>query len=146
VANDFSLIELRIARSLITKKSVQFISEVLNRPYEQTLDLIRNMSDSQKLIPFEKQLDNNKLKVKLKKKNQKRFDDQDRVEKKRRTAKQLYEQERDSKKRAGPQFKTRVINMSELVAVKIDHKTTVYVKPGTDIEATRKKYNKALHH
>jgi hypothetical protein len=37
-------------------------------------------------------------------------------------------------------LKTRVINYDELIPVRIDHKTVVYVSPGSDIEAIKAKY------
>jgi len=37
---------------------------------------------------------------------------------------------------------TRKINLQELIPVKIDQKTTVYVKPGSDIEAIKAKYKR----
>jgi hypothetical protein len=39
-----------------------------------------------------------------------------------------------------PAFSTKQVDMSQLISVRIDHKTTVFVKPGTDIEAVRKQY------
>lgn len=37
-------------------------------------------------------------------------------------------------------FKTRALNLDQLVKVRIDHKTEVYVKPGYDLEALKAKY------
>lgn len=39
-------------------------------------------------------------------------------------------------------FKTRKINMSELQSVRIDRKTIVFVKPGTDINWVKKMYKR----
>lgn len=37
-------------------------------------------------------------------------------------------------------FETRKVNTGELISVKIDSKTTIYVKAGSDIEAIKAKY------
>ena len=41
------------------------------------------------------------------------------------------------------QFKTRTIDLSNSIAVKIDRKTTVYVKQGTDIEKIKRLFKRA---
>lgn len=40
-------------------------------------------------------------------------------------------------------FETKKIDLSKCIAVRINHKTVIYVKPGTDIEKIKKQFTKA---
>lgn len=52
------------------------------------------------------------------------------------------EKEWAKKKLQKHEIKIRVVDTSQLIAVKVNAKTTVYVKPGSDIAAIKKKYDK----
>lgn len=43
-------------------------------------------------------------------------------------------------KRPEKKYADRNLEMNKLIPVRVDHKTYIYVKPGTDIEKTRKAY------
>lgn len=43
-------------------------------------------------------------------------------------------------KRSEKPFPTRKLNFEELIPVRVNHKTVIYVKPGSDIEALKLKY------
>lgn len=47
-------------------------------------------------------------------------------------------------KRTAKVFDIKPIDFSALISVKIDRRTTIYVKPGTDVDAIREKYGRKI--
>jgi hypothetical protein len=45
-------------------------------------------------------------------------------------------------KKIAPEKQLRIADMSNLIPVRIDHKTTLYVKPGSDVDKILKQYQK----
>ena len=48
------------------------------------------------------------------------------------------------RKREEPQFRTRQVDYSQRIAVRIDHKTIIYCKPGDNISEVKKRYLERL--
>lgn len=71
------------------------------------------------------------------------FQERVKVEKEKNTrSTQLMEENR--RKRSGPLFKTKQLDLSEMHTVRLDAKTWIYIKPGEDVEAIKKKYTRHL--
>jgi hypothetical protein len=139
--NTLSLLEKRMIQSMLTRFSDQDIAVLINKPVELISEEINIATGGGVLKKSYSQKKNDKLlpptkkvipKVKLRKsaaviikREPKVTRDQIRIERKR------------NEERA---FKTRQQDFSSMILVRIDHKTQVYVKQGTDIDAFREKY------
>jgi hypothetical protein len=101
---------------------------------EQKLAIQKEKEDRQRRIQEKK-----KLSAEFKAKKEKEY-----RERATRMSREEHRQKNRREKDSRQKFKTRELNMSELQSVKIDDKTFVFVKPGTDIEKIKKQYTRNL--
>lgn len=145
--NSFSVFEVRLLKSLLSKKSDEEIALMLERPVHDVSAKIHELTGG--ISPFQE-------KLQQKKKQQERREEIVRQKKQQQQAKKVVEKKRTvssriishqtadrvqaRKRRDEPQFKTKAVDYSQLVAVRIDHRTVVFAKPGEDPDKVREKY------
>jgi hypothetical protein len=145
--NSFSVFEVRLIRSLYTKKSDEDIALVLEKPTVLVSEKIKEMTGG--ISPFHSEQrerikqGERKAEVTRQKKQEKKSKEQ--VENKRSKssriiASQNAEMERKRKLREQPQYKTKEVILSNLIAVRIDQRTTIFIKPGEDPMQAKLKY------
>lgn len=116
--NEFSFFEIKMIQSLWEKYNVQYIASMLDRPTLATQRQIERMDKTGYKLFIPKIIDVAK---------QKRLTEN-------------WAQKIPTKAVIKP------VDLSNKISVKIDSKTTVFVTPGTDIEAIKKKYqNRCLY-
>jgi hypothetical protein len=153
MANEFSITEIRLIKSLLSKKTDEAIAMILERPVEEVTAKIRELSGMEvshsDIMRRRKIRQEEQLRLKEEKKRINLLQQQQNI-KKASTSKlislQNAEREQRRKTLASPLFATRAIDYSEMKAVRIDSRTIIYAKPGEDPEVVRKKYlsNKQL--
>lgn len=155
-----TIVERRIVQLMLRKKSAVFIAEIIGRPLGLVNDCIhdfvskdidRKSFDQQQMEKVEAR------EMKKAKRKSEKFarSKAKRIKKKiaRRVQKvndQLEASQRGRArataqpylKKAEKIFATRALDTTEKIAVRIDHKTIIYVDPGADIEAVKLKYKK----
>ena len=147
----FTFIETQTIRSSLTTKSDGEIAALLDKPIEEIVMIIDRITGGQAAIRSEqiqklkedqlkKDHDKNARKQllkereqKIQKRSQERSKLQTHMEKRRNELDRLHSRKK---------FKTKEVVLSELVSVKIDHKTTVFVKPGTNIQKIKAQYTR----
>lgn len=161
--NSISITEKRLIRSLLTKKTDKELAEMLGRPVEiisdflTSLDLkvrrpvgkVKKQRQQISTISLDQPPDPPKQK-RIKKKKPKSVRVQEKLEKQRlkekdgerkRLLKEDHERARRRKKEIeSKKLPTRVIDLTGTVAVRLNSKTTVWVKPGYNIEELKKRY------
>ncbi len=116
IQNSFNTFEIRMLQQMASSHTPEYIAKMMDRPFKQVNDKLLQMSKEQGLKLFARPSYTRKLKRRDK------------------------EKQWADKQLAKPKIKVRDIDHSKLIAVYIDRKTTIYVKPGTDIQEVRKKY------
>lgn len=157
--NEFSFLELRIIQSLIPLKSFAEIAEAIDKPLPMVSDYIinitknKNRSSRQQQINAKNDLRNQKKEASLFKAKTRlpRKPNKDKIERERRQAERLTirrqqvinEQNRKSRRQL-PEFKTKEVDYSKMISVKVDRKTFIQVPVGADVEAVKNNYLKRL--
>lgn len=116
--DDFSIVEVRMIQNMLKEKSIQFIASMLDRPYKDVVQQIKRMVATQQIKMFQPKV----------------FD--------RKISRSEREKEWAARQLQDKTIRIRNVDESKLINVRIDSKTIVKVKPGTDIEAVKKKYGK----
>ncbi len=109
---DFSIIEVRLIQSLWEKKSIQYIANMLDRPYSIVERKVHEMNRVHQVKLYE--LPHFEKKIVRKKVDEEML--REKV--------------------------IKVPSSAGKISVRIDSKTVVLVKPGTDVEAYKKAYLK----
>jgi hypothetical protein len=145
--NNFSAFEVRLLKSLLSKRSDEDIALMLERPVCEVSEKINELTGGispfqEKLLQKKKQQERREEIVRQKKQQQQAKKD---VEKKRTVssriiAHQTADRIQARKRRDEPKYVTKEIDLSKLVAVRIDHRTVVFAKPGEDPDKVREKY------
>jgi hypothetical protein len=144
-----SHLEIQLIRSSLLTKTDEELSSLLDRPAEEIATVVLNLCEGnlderisslqqvseKKLIPIKsrKRLENERKEAKLEE-NRRDLAIRSNIELRRRKERTAWEERRS--------FKTKSVDLSELVAVKIDSKTTVFVKPGTNIAKVKEQYQR----
>lgn len=115
-----------------TKKFLKSLTPPQRRQYY-------TQTKEQKKIEREQRKEQKKL-DRIKEQEAKR---KERIEKSKRSNVEREWQAASKRNRTVKRLADRPLDLSSKIAVKLDHRTTVYVKPGTDIEMIRKQYLKA---
>lgn len=121
VLNDFSRVDILMIMQLWEKKPIEYIANMLDRPYHTVERKVQELSKVHKVTLYQRPTFTGQLKSKEKElewaKKQLRKDD----------------------------IVIRKIDTSSLIAVKVNAKTVIYVKPGTDIDEIKKKYSRPTY-
>ena len=153
--NDFSFFELTLIRSLLSKKSAEYIAGLLHRDVIQVTELITLLTKSGRKSYAQINEENVAAKeankasraptpAQLQVIERRRLRDEERQ---RKEAKRLEDQKRKNLDNAGfekrkqareKRIPTRKINLEGTIRVQLNAKTIVWVKPGTDVEKLKK--------
>lgn len=143
--NEFTLTEIRLIQSLLTKQSDEDIAELLDRPVEAVSEKIRELctitgKKSFAVATKERQHKKviNKRKDKANLEMQKSAELQVKIKKR---EKQVV-QRRQPPKPEPTKLATKHVDYSKLISVRINSKTIIYAKPGEDIEQLKKRVSK----
>jgi hypothetical protein len=148
----FSFFEVSMIRKLMSCKSDEDIAEILERSVPDVKEKIHELTGGNS--PFQesqlqkkRQAERRAEELRLKRQEKQARKD---VEKKRTTSSAIISRStadriQANKRRNEPKFVTKVVELSQLVAVRIDHKTTIFIKPGEDPEGAKEKYFERLH-
>lgn len=117
VINDFTSFEIRFIQQHWENKSVQFIANMLDRPFKQVENKILDMNKTHKVQLYQNP-----------------------------TFERVIKKQAKEIKWAGQQLEDKKINIrvssnEGLIPVMVDRRTTIYVKPGTDINKIKSKYS-----
>jgi hypothetical protein len=142
MASDFSITERRLIQSLMRRKPDSYIAQILDRAEKEIAYFIEVITGGEIVSCSQKLRSQSAEDLRIKQ-----------IEERQRRLKkanlELEDRQRSvvTRSRGGSltkehkKFKTIDLDLKERIAVRIDHKTVVYVRPGTDIEAVRKKYS-----
>jgi hypothetical protein len=151
----FSFIELQLLYQLWTNSSDEEIALMLERPVSEVKEKIHELTGGQpspylaKLAKKSVEKHNREVKLKAARvqrdtiRDQKRIKEKFESEESRRIRKLIAQQESDRRKKnevRESKFKTRIIDFTQLISVRVDEKTIIWVKPGTDITQLRHNY------
>jgi len=146
--NEFSLLELRLIQSMLTKKSDEEIAEIIGRPVAEVSSYTTLFVRGKEIITRQQVIDANKKKKKEKfekkeaARKQKEWDEHTDIILKRQKVKSARAK---IKKNDEPSFATRSTNYATKTLVRIDRKTSVYVDSGTDVELFRRQFLERMH-
>lgn len=133
MANEFAIWESRLVQHQMAKLSDEAIALLLDRSVEEVNEHISYLTGGQ---PSGYQV---KQARKLRKKQQKL--NAIATEKlNTRAEKALKRQQKHPAKKPEKKFETKIFDSTGFIAVRVDHKTLIYVKPGTDIEKAKQVY------
>ncbi|HEY4150560.1 MAG TPA: hypothetical protein VGM41_16585 [Chitinophagaceae bacterium] len=125
--NNFSFIELHIIRMQMSRRSVEDIAVLLGKPFQQVSDYVRAITKGN---PTEYEL---KHPPKLPK-----------PKKEKKIISKIIRRGPAGKGRPAPKversYKTIDRDMTSMVSIRIDRKTVVFAKAGSDLDAIRRKY------
>lgn len=149
----FSPLELQLIRTLHLSKTKEQIAELLERPVEAVVIKIDELNTGKELelaLDSEPPVPDTKQRGRPDKKKKKPqadsvFDERDIKNHTRDKTIRDMESRRKVEKESlaiNKKFKTREVNTADLISVRIDHKTIIYVKPGTDIEKVKETYQR----
>lgn len=153
----FSEMEQSIITNMIALKSVKYIAMVLDSNVEAVSAFIDEKIKGTDTITYQMKIDANKKnpvvkavrekKVPVKKVNQlaetkKQLQLEEREKKRKNSIEKAIVEAARSNSRRQPVYKTKKVDYSQLITVKIDHKTTIYAKPGENIEEVKRRYFK----
>ena len=165
--NKLSISEIRYIRSLVAHKTDKQLAEMVGKPVELItlqLSLMSGLpkrpdekkvaqatiptSSPTRLKPPKKEKVRSSAKKRISHAERKVLREKKKVDKikEQREKQSLHIQEEArvkerSKRLARGKFKTRVLDLTGTIRVMLNAKTTVWVKPDTDIEQLKKKYN-----
>jgi hypothetical protein len=148
----FSMLDIAFIRSSLLTKTDEEIASLLEMPVETVRMKIQELAgeaSDNRTRSIEDQREATQKQQQAKEREKIRKAELDRIEQ-RREQKRIEKERRltiEDARRAHRQrderskvFKTRKIDFSELISVRLDHKTIVLVKPGTDIEQVKWNY------
>ena len=147
----FSYLEITLIRSSLELKSDGEIAALLERSIEDVHDkineLTRGGADKRSLqIQLLKEAQHKNITAKearkeylqeKKQKEEKRKKDRDNKQ----NSEEKWRADRN-RREIRKKFTIKPVDLSAMISVKIDHKTIVFVKPGTDIEKVRQQYTR----
>jgi hypothetical protein len=116
----------------MSKKSVKDIASIVDKPEQQVLGIIKEQTPILGKLSLTDRLHNAQIKKDLKKKNSQRFKDQDKTSKRMRDA--------IIKKPETSKYQTKEVNLKEMICVRIDAKTCIFIRPGQDPEKEKQKF------
>ena len=115
----FTFFEIVLIRNEIGLKSFQEIADILEKPLNDVKEIAVGMALKEGIVTYQSVLDKKKKETK-------------------KVTSAVKERHSESvKKQKGPQYETKPFDPTKLVAVKVDDKTIIFIKPGEDATAAR---------
>lgn len=149
--DNFTQLEIQLIRSSLSTKTDAQIAEILERSIADIRKAINVMTggaaDDREIDVKRFQEEQAAAKIKVKKPAVRKVKLKSKEMKKAESPKaekvrQAWEKQtaENKKKHDRSIFKTIEVDLNKLISVKIDNKTTIFVKPGTDIELAKQNY------
>jgi hypothetical protein len=143
--NDLSLTDIYMIQALLKKNSYEEISDLIDKPVQLIKDYADQFAKDQNKISKQSILDKKAVVKKSKQERRKKINQEKEDDKARELAikKRKIENRRQQlqkTKRVEKFYQTRQENLLDKICVKIDHKTTVFVNPGTNIPEFKKRF------
>jgi hypothetical protein len=137
MVDQLSYIEIQTVQLFLGTQPDEYIAMVIEKPVELVRAAIDQLTDGGTIRKSFKHL---QMQKQLKVVNAKNFKEQDKKEAiKRRIAMQSEAAQKRAKDNQ-PKFETKTIDYSQMILVRIDAKTFIHVKPGTDIEKAKQTF------
>jgi hypothetical protein len=141
---EFSEMEQSIIKNSMLRKTHKQIADLLDSNVTDIAQFIQTLTTGTQIISKQMELDAHK-KTKAPKPlskheliaDQRKKDKQAEQMRKNDIEKDRHEQRRRSRE---PAFKTKQVDYSQMISVRIDRKTTIYAKPGEDISELKAKF------
>lgn len=149
----FTNLEIQLIRSSLETKSDGEIAAILERPIEEVhgmINAITNGTADERSEKIQRQKESEHLKISVKELRKRKREEEIAKKEQRQKEKQsrmnAEERRKVEKNRLESRktFKTKEVDLSKMVSVRIDKKTIVFVNPGTDIEKVKKLYQEKL--
>jgi hypothetical protein len=149
----FTPFEIMLIKSSLTTKTDSELATILERTVEEVNAYIQELTGGQaearnadvlkaQLEMSEARKQSRRLIASVIKEEQEAAKERRLREKRERLNKNEQLRIESLKRQESKRFQTKVLNMNELQSVRIDHKTVVLVKLGTDIEAVKEQYKR----
>jgi hypothetical protein len=144
MVTDFSIIEIRIMQNMLAKRPPEFIADILDRSVIEVRQKLSEIAAGFNVLSWQRLEDikQEKKNVAAAKKNE--HVRLKKVQKEQKKKKTVIWREGAQLKKEVSKYATRTVDYNEMISVRIDNKTTIYVKPGEDIELAKKKYLEKL--
>lgn len=130
--NNFSYTELRLVQALLTKKSSADIASIVERETAEVSALIQQICKQRNLLSFDD--------VQHQKEKAKRWAELQKINKRQEKAVVLTQKIKPAPSR----YATRKVDLSQLVSLRIDHKTIIYISPDQDPISAKANYLRKL--
>lgn len=149
----FSSLEIQLIKSSLDTRTNEELAELLDRPLQEIIDKINEITGGS---AEERSRDVDIYKAELSKiviqKGRRNIDlaKKDREERRRREKREIANKNESMrvaslKRQDRQRYETREVDLSALHGIRIDSKTYVFVKPGTDEEKIKKQYTRESH-
>lgn len=135
--SSFTYFEMILIRNECRNKTIKEIAALLNKPVDDVSDFILALAKEEGLTLFGKEVEKEKVTpAKVKPENKQAAIISRKIE---------LTQEQQRRKNNSPQYKTKEVDYSKLICVRVNDKTIIYVKPGADIEAEKRRCLESLN-
>ncbi len=152
-STDFSYTELRLVQSLAPTTPLSEIAELVNKGIQEVEDLVARMFRGKNFATYQDRIDKElfimrkkkeiKAQEKEKRKQQKHLQ---KVNKQLQINKVIVWRQDSIIKKDPSRYANRKIDFSNMVLVRIDNKTQIYIRPGEDPVQAKEKYLENLIH
>lgn len=143
---EFTITDQSIIKNMMLQKSAKEISKLLDCKTQDVLDFMKIAVHGTNIVTCQMKLD---AKRPLKKPVKKKQKDNSKLqlkklveERKKEKVKRLQMDEERKRSRRPPTYKSKEVDYSQLITVRIDAKTFIYAKPGDDIEKLKANFLK----
>lgn len=147
---ELSPVELQIIKGLLSTKTDQEIADIMEVPAEVIHSFISELTSGteerneqiNKIIESRLLSEKNVTRKSQVEKEQVVKEKEKRKQQKESNLREVERIKRSRMRESSRKYKTIDQDLSKMISVKIDSKTTVFVKPGTDIEKIKKQYGR----
>lgn len=130
---DFDYIEIQMMQTMLASKPVEYIADIIEKPVHLVREKINELTGGGTIRKCFDQMQKKKaLKKKTDQLNKKTFKEQDRIAKKKASGAIVSELMKKREERNKPKYKTRSVDYSQMISVRVDHKTVIMIRPGQD--------------
>jgi hypothetical protein len=144
MSDQFTTADIMLIEKEMGRKTYTDIAFLLDKEVVDVTTFINALAAERQLITYQQSIDAKRSAVKKVIVKQPKPIKKAEVKEKEKVMKarnlqEVYKRERD-KKEQRRMFKTKKVDYSQMITVRVDSKTVVYTKPGDDPEQVRKKY------
>jgi hypothetical protein len=144
--SSLSIVEKRIIQNQLRRKPYEDIAELLDKPVSLVMNYAKEYSTGKNIVPLTEQLAKKKRAKQLENVNRE-LQDKSQRQLERKLARTRSKDVGSALKRQREEravLPTKAIDYSQMRAVKIDNKTTIYVRKGDDVDVAIIRYRRSL--